>query len=410
MAAPGQLNLNSAGTAYEGTISHFSIFNAGNKYDATYIKGNVLDQAGKGIYNAEVSIFTSLFSNEGVWQTKYTTGPDIGEWPSVLNTDLSGVVPENMHGYIPIPAGLELNVYIKYINKKDDDKLFECRSGKPAPAEGVEDTRKLCEMPFISGPAGASTVYTGEPVVFQIASDVIINATVKYDDGTAAAGVWFYFWDDATWHASGGPKTWGITTSQGQLTILNGFVAGTDPNFPLPKQTELYMHVSNAWGGKTGAIPVKSWFITPAGGGDTIVPPVAVIDGVEQANIKEWTTGLAGEVYTFDITLIKQSTGGGPVVIPYSYVSGTAYLADGTIAPKGSWVVFAGTYSGTPVLYRAQVWDNGGFPGPNGNFDVEEIDGQYYVRGLPDLLTVTLNDYETYPQVCDTAFMNTLLG
>ncbi len=392
---PGSLTLNNAGTAYEGTITHFSIFNAGNKYDATFIKGNVVDQAGNGIYNAEVSIFTSLFSNYGVWQTKYTTGPDIGEWPSILNTDLSGVVPENMKGYIPVPAGLELNVYIKYINKKDNNKLFECRSGQPAPAEGVEDTRKPCEMPFVTGAAGASTIYTGAPVVFETATDVIINATVKFEDGTAGAGLWFYFWTATSWPGTSGPTAWGVTDANGNLTVQSGWGAGTDKNFPVSKETEFFMHVSNAWGGKPG-IPVKSWFITPPVGAVT-VPPVAVIGGEEQANTRAWTSGLAGEIYRFEITLVKQSTGG-PVETPYSYVRGTAYLENGSVAPKGSWVIFAGTYSGTPVLYRAQVGDNGVFPDPNGNFDVEQVAGQYYVKMAAKIkYTVTLADYATNP-------------
>jgi hypothetical protein len=346
------------------------------------------------LYNAEVSIFTSLFSNEGVWQTKYATGPDKGEWPSILNTDLSGIVPENMKGYIPIPAGLELNVYVKYINQKDNNKLFECRSGKPAPGEGVADTRKACEMPFVSGAAGASTVYTGAPVVFETATDTIINATVKFEDGTAGAGLWFYFWTATSWPGTTGPTAWGVTDTNGNLTVRSGWGAGTDKNFPVSKETEFFMHVSNAWGGKPG-IPVKSWFITPPAGAVT-VPPVTVIGGEEQPNTRTWTSGLAGEVYKFEITLIKQSTGG-PVETPYSYVRGTAYLADGSIAPKGSWVIFAGTYSGTPVLYRAHG-DNGVFPDPTGNFDVEQVNGQYYVKMAAKIkYTVTLADYQTNP-------------
>ena len=389
----GNLTLNDEGTAYEGTVSHFSMFNAGKAYDATYIKGKVVDQAGDPLYNAEVSIFTSLFSNEGVWQTRYTTGPE-GNWPSVLNTDLSGVVPDDMHGYLPIPAGIELNVYVKYINTEDNDKLFECRSGQPAPGEGAEDTRRLCEMPFVSGEAGASAIYTGEPVMFETATDVIINATVKYDDGEPAAGTWFYFWTDASWGGSTGPTRWGIVDAEGNLVTQSGAVATTDTNFLVPKETEFYMHVSNVYGGPDNAIPVKSWFISPPAG---TVPPAAVIDGEEYPNIRAWTSGIAGEIMTFEVTLQKQGTGG-PVVIPYSYIRGTAYLEDGSVAPEGSWVIFAGTYSGSPVLYRAQVGANGVFPDPNGSFPVEEIDGEYYVKVAANVTyTLSVTDYETNP-------------
>jgi len=115
------LTLNDAKTAYVGNVTHFSIFNAGESWALSFIKIRVTDQAGDPVYGAKASFFTGMFSNSGIWQEDYTTGPE-GYLPSILSTELEGIVPDDMAGYLPLPANTDVSVRIKYIKTSDSKK------------------------------------------------------------------------------------------------------------------------------------------------------------------------------------------------------------------------------------------------------------------------------------------------
>jgi len=400
----GSLTLNGTGTAYEGTVSHFSIFNAGITRDATYLKARVVDQAGDPIYGTEVSIFTDLFSDDGIWQASYTSGPE-GYVPSILDTGLSGIVPDSMDGYLPLPANAELNVRLKYIKPDAADPpvlnedLFICRSGQPAPTEGVEDTRQLCEMPFVSGDAGASELYTGEPVVFELEKNAFVTGTVKYENGDPAANLWLYFLDPEDNNST---IKLGHIDNDGNIENVTGsfpWFNYTGEDLPLPAETSGIMLVST--GSPTSGVGVASWFVNTSGVLD-FYPDYSGGDNIA----KIYTSGMKGETDNFEITL---SGGGdtGPVdtSTPMSYVSGIATLGDGVLAPAGSWVVFSGSYASTPIVVRAQVASDGTFPDQAGPFAVESIGGEYYVP-LPAETDfwVTIQDVVTDPVNPDILF------
>lgn len=388
----GNLTLNTEKTAYVGTVSHFSIFNAGKSFDATYIKGSVIDQADNRLYGAEVSIFTELFSNEGIWQANYLTGPE-GDFPSILLTDLSGVIPENMAGYLPVPAGTALTVYIKYVNPLNDD-VFIARSGKPAPAAEQTDTRKPWELPFVSGAAGATAVYAGEPVVFELATDALVSGTIFFDNDEPGDNLWIVFQEPINAGTYTGMTFAGVDNETGNIVATNSAYANTDDTeIKLKKDTEYRMYIVTRYTGTR--LPVTSWFTSDG-------PPFVVADAVDGegaviANTKLFTTRDAGEETIFTIKLPAPG-GGGPVVVPNAYVNGIAKLEDGSNAPEGSWAIFTGTVLGSPVIIRSQVGANGAFPDPDGNFPTVEIGGASYVE-LPagQKYSVKIVDFTTNP-------------
>ncbi len=356
----GDLTLNAQGTAYDGTVSHFSIFNAGKTYDATYVKGSVIDQAENKVYGANVSFFTGVFSDNGIWQANYVTGPE-GNFPSILLTDLSGVVPDDMHGYIPLPANTELTIYIKYINPDNN--------------EAFEHSEKIT-----TGAAGETTTF--EPVVLQLATDAIVTGTVFYDNGQPASGMWFYFRDATNTNT----LKLGQVNADGDLVNVNGFTATTDKNIPVPKETEGLVFISS--GPPDASIPIVSWFVN----GNGVLDFAAGSD-----TMKKFTTGIAGETYNFEITLHAQGSAG-PVVVDNAYVNGIAKLEDGSFAPEGSLIFFNTTVLGNPVIYRAQVGANGVFPDPNGELPTVLINGEYYVElATEKTYTVSIYDYATDP-------------
>jgi hypothetical protein len=285
-----------------------------------------------------------------------------------MSTKLLTSVPlSHKRRYIPIPAGFELNVRLKYI-KPSDKKVFECRSGQPAPAEGVADTRQLCEMPFVSGPANATEVYTGKPVVFELETSVFIKGTVKYKNGDPAANTWLYFLDPNNNYST---IKFGHVKSDGTLENVGGtfpWFTYSGDSIPVPPETSGVMLIST--GAPTAGIAVDSWFVDGSG---TLPFDPNYAGGSNIAKV--FTSGIKGTTTNFEITLL--STGGGPVVedTPLAYVKGIANLEDGTLAPEGSWLFFNGAYKGAPVVVRAQVAADGTFPDPNGPFEYTVISG-----------------------------------
>ncbi|MBN1907014.1 MAG: hypothetical protein JW927_18190 [Deltaproteobacteria bacterium] len=410
----GSLTLNNAGTAYEGTISHFSIYNAGKTFEGvTYFKIRVIDQSDLQVYGASVSFFQpTSFSNDGVWNANYTTGPE-GYVPSVLDTTLSGVVPSDRAGYIPLPADTDLNIRVKYIkNGADDnannDEVFtfpdlHATKGKQYEfyVDGV-NTTPATPYTIRTGAAGAMTSFVGpapdpseieefdpedftpfSSVKFNLETSTYITATVKWDDGTPASGAWLY-------RDIEGTRTYYYVGTDGIATVYFSFPAITAHDFPSETDNILMRVTGGPWAAK---YPVKSWFVSGDGYTGTEVLPFAVIDGTEDKDTVVFSTGPKGSNVHHEITLIKSEK-----AVPYTYISGVATLANGSLAPQGSWVIFSCTVGGVPVVIRAQVAADGTYPDPEGGFEFETIDGENYVAIPAETdISVSIFDFETDP-------------
>ncbi|MGD9161347.1 MAG: hypothetical protein PVG39_23235, partial [Desulfobacteraceae bacterium] len=287
----GDLTLN--GAAYEGTISHFSIFNAGISFDPAYIQGTVIDQIEDIVYSAEISLFKDLFSDEGVWQAWYLTGPE-GNYPSILDTSLSGVVPDDMRGYIPVPSGTEITLYAKYINTENNDELFE-----------HSETFTVA----------AGETLTIEPIVFELSTTAFITGTVFYENGQPAEGMWLRFMEPPAEQTSKVYGNFGRVDAEGTLVNVVNYVSTTDPEVAVTAETEGYLFMS--WGPPDGDLTVISWeiegeeaeFLT---GSDSIIL---------------YTSTLPGLSHNHKIILQTREEGPPPPT-PMTYVRGTATLAD----------------------------------------------------------------------------------
>ncbi|MBU0729618.1 MAG: hypothetical protein KKE17_05755 [Proteobacteria bacterium] len=192
----GTLTLNNAWDAYEGTVGHFSIWNADHPYDRAFVSGRVVDGSGNPIAGAVVVVRGVTPRNN--WSVRVTTATD-GTFPST--------------GTLPVEADSRIDIWATKGGISSTAVRFTSggASSSQVLVDIILDAATSSTSPYMSTTLLASNG-------FDFSENLMVTSSDTNSDGYPT------FWDPTTLNRTG---AWWVPTNAGGST--DSFFADMGP-------------------------------------------------------------------------------------------------------------------------------------------------------------------------------------